>query len=486
MKNTKTLKIFSIILSVALLVIGAVAITASATETETTVEITSKNLSYDSNISIMFAVKVENQGENSVLLNVYTKDPQDDQTLTPVTVEPTYTPENSEEKVGYADAYIFFTEGIPAKALETQIYAQAVVGDAVSEVERYSIVEYCHEMNAKNDTTLYSNIITYGATVQEMLRDDGKFDDSYAYATEYKYVTIENGTLDGRYDSGIYLAGEKITPAIDGVETLDAKLASGTVSTVVSGAEYTVADSVAFSIADVPANPHTFEGITEIPAGLTVVPLADAPSVVNQSGTLPSMSPEIRSSGISGNSTGILFWNNLDGDSTVLKIDETADDKANANAVEFSCDMLINYQSTTKEEREFVNIVFTKADGTVAYNLILRNTQPSATSTNIGVCTRDSAGSISGQGTFVQNADNIWFNIRAVYTTTDTGIEVTLYANGNEFAQKHTDPYTEGNIVSADDIANVYIYANTHSDDTVNIHYQFALDNINLQHVKVD
>ena len=483
MKNTKALKIFTIILSVALLVIGAVATTVSAEEAAATpkVEIVSKNLSYTSEISIMFAVKAENIGENAVELNVYDKDPAKNPDAT---VKYTVTASYTETINAYGECLVFFTEGIPAKAIEQEIYVQAVAGNAKSDFERYSIVEYCHEMNAKKDTDLYTNIITYGATIQQMLKDDGKFDGEYA--TAYKYVTIENGTLDGTYDSGIYLPGEKITPTIEGVDKLDAKLAGGTVSTVESGAEYTVTDSVAFSIADVPANPHTFEGITEIPAGLTVVPLADAPKVVNQEGTLPSMSPVIRPSGIAGNSTGILFWNGLDGDSTVLKVDETAADKANANAVEFSCDMLINYQSTSRKEREFVNIVFTKADGTVAYNLILRNTQASETSTNIGVATRNSAGAVSGTGTFVYNADNVWFNIRAVYTTTETGIEVTLYANGTQFGQKHTVPYTEGNIVSADDIANVYIYANTHKDSTVNIHYQFALDNINLQHVKVD
>ena len=206
----KVTKVLSLVLTLALLIIGAVAVTASAEEAPT-LKIASKNLSYDSNISIMFAVETANTTE-APKLNVYT---MENDTLTfKETVSATYTPENSLDKVGYADAYIFFTDGIVAKALDTEIYVQAVVGETKSAMERYSVVEYCHEMNAKKSTDLYTNIIKYGETVQKMLEAAGKFDG--AYATDYKYVTIEDGTLDGTYDSGIYLEGEKVYPQADG------------------------------------------------------------------------------------------------------------------------------------------------------------------------------------------------------------------------------------------------------------------------------
>ena len=66
----KTSKILCLVLTLALLVIGAVAITASA-EDAPSVAIASKNLSYDSNISILFAVKTENT-DAAPKLNVYT------------------------------------------------------------------------------------------------------------------------------------------------------------------------------------------------------------------------------------------------------------------------------------------------------------------------------------------------------------------------------------------------------------------------------
>ena len=232
----KLTKVLSLVLTLALLIVGAAATTASA-EDAPKVEITSKNLSYDSNISILFAVKTANT-DAAPKLNVYTK--VDGELTLKKTIDATFTPANSEAEVGYADAYIFLTDGIVAKALDTQIYVQAVAGEATSAMERYSVVEYCHEMNTKKSTTDYNDIINYGTRVQKMLAADGKF--SGAYASDSYYVTAEGGTLDGTYDSGIYLAGDKVYPQADDAQgwiASDAQLANGQ--------EYVVKSSVSFT-----------------------------------------------------------------------------------------------------------------------------------------------------------------------------------------------------------------------------------------------
>lgn len=251
----KTSKILCLVLTLALLVIGAVAVTASA-ESTPTVKIASKNLSYDSNISIVFAVKAENTTV-APTLNVYTM--EDGELSFKENVKATFTPENSLEKVGFADAYIFFTSGIVAKALDTQLYAEAVVTidgvDYKSAIERYSVIEYCHEMNAQKSTDMYNGIIEYSALIQKMLEADGKF--SGAYATDYKYVTIEGGTLDGTYDSGIYLTGDKVYPQADGAK---AWLASDGTNISNEG-EYVVSDAnVSFTeVVGPKAGTETFE-----------------------------------------------------------------------------------------------------------------------------------------------------------------------------------------------------------------------------------
>ena len=263
MKNT--LKIVSVLLSVMILVCGIAAV--SSAEDSPSVEIVSKNLSYDSNISILFAVKTANT-EIAPKLNIYNM--VDGELTYNKTVEATFTPANSLAEVGFADAYIFFTPGIVAKAIDTEIYVEAVVTDGETEyksaVERYSIVEYCHEMNAQKSTDMYTEIIEYGATVQKMLEADGKFEG--AYATDYKYVTIEGGTLDGTYDSGIYLKGESVYPQAEGVTAW----AGSDGSTVTNANEYVIGDSnVSFTettgdVEIVPTGTLTFEGSTDLPA----------------------------------------------------------------------------------------------------------------------------------------------------------------------------------------------------------------------------
>ena len=151
MKN----RIISLILALALIasVIPAIVVSA-ADEATPSVEITSKNLSYEDNIRILFAVKAENIGGAEVKLNFYESDPQDSQAAA-TTLNPVYTPDNSAE-VGIAGHYVFFTPGFAAKFLSKQIYVQAeVTVNGVtykSAVERYSVVEYCHEMIAKEST----------------------------------------------------------------------------------------------------------------------------------------------------------------------------------------------------------------------------------------------------------------------------------------------------------------------------------------------
>ena len=217
MKN----RIISLILALALMASVIPAIVVSAEDAATpTLEIVSKNLSYESNIRLLFAVKSANVGDAEIKLNVYEEDPvANADAAIKETVPVAYT----ESINSYGECDVFFTTGIAAKFLQKQLYVQAVVTvDNVtykSQVERYSIVEYCHEMIAKDSTDAakdakYMNVIEYGAAIQSFLTDDGKYEG--AFATDYKYVTIEDGTLDGTYDSGIYLEGEKVYPQADG------------------------------------------------------------------------------------------------------------------------------------------------------------------------------------------------------------------------------------------------------------------------------
>jgi hypothetical protein len=216
----KKTKIAIIILSLALLIGSVAGIAASANDTPT-IEIYSKNVSYGSNISLAFAVKGENLNGAEVKLNVYESDPAANPELQPAT---TVTKEY-EETVHGALCDIFFTPGINAKSIHRQVYVQAFaeVGETTyySEVERYSVLEYCHEMIADEDTNAakdakYQAVIDYGAAIQSLLSEDlGKYGESMfegPLATEYKYVTIEGGTF---YCGDIYQTGGDCDAVVD-------------------------------------------------------------------------------------------------------------------------------------------------------------------------------------------------------------------------------------------------------------------------------
>ncbi len=466
MKNTKALKIFTIILSVALLVIGAVATTVSAEEaTETPkVEIVSKNLSYTSNISIMFAVKAENVTED-VKLNVYAEDPVKNPAA-PVsyTASVSYT----ENINAYGDCLVFFTEGIPAKAIEQEIYVQAVAGDVKSNVERYSIVEYCHEMNAKKDTDLYTNIITYGATIQQMLKDDGKFEGEYA--TAYKYVTIENGTLDGTYDSGIYLKNETVTPYAEGAEYW-----SDGSKVVANGATYTVGDSnVAFTAASAKElYTENFDDGT-LPSNITVSNTLPKVSGLSNSYSVGRNEVSVFTENTTNTSNCLHTYSQYNSTQTVIKIGETIEAEENATVVEFEADICILW-STSSTNIEFFNLVLGDADGNAAFNIVLRN----STTANLAINHRNSAGTQKNQigQTLLQNASNVWFKLRVTYEyVSETEVLVTAYLNGNKLSGTATSPYDESNAMSVSEITNAYIAINGKSSHAINVYV--AIDNV--------
>ena len=94
MKN----RIISLILALALVASVIPAVVASAEDAAApTVDIVSKNLSYESNISILFAVKTANT-DAAPKLDVYTM--TDGELTYKKSIDPAFTPANSETAVG--------------------------------------------------------------------------------------------------------------------------------------------------------------------------------------------------------------------------------------------------------------------------------------------------------------------------------------------------------------------------------------------------
>lgn len=469
----KSTKIAVIILSVAMLVATLVGISVSADNTPS-VEIFSKNLSYGSNISIAFAVKSENIGDADVKLNVYEADPTANTALAPAAT----VTESYEETVHGVLCDVFFTPGINAKSIHRQVYVQAeVTVDGItyySDVERYSVLEYCHEMIADEDNDAakdakFQAVINYGAAIQSLLADDGKFEG--ALATEYKYVTINGGTLDGKYNAGVYLAGTKLAPYAEGVGAWS----DGNVA-VLNGGEYTVTENATLNLANAKDMATvTFEGATS----------SNLPSSINCGSALPKIYGFDSNTYTNGkyevrpydpNPTNTLYLSSeYNKTKNVVKVGETATAATGANTVEFEADLMLKW-STSSTNCEFFNMAITDANGNVAFNIVLRN----STANNIAILLRGSTGGqVNDIGrTLKQNAVGVWFNLRVVYkyvSETEVGVEVFL--DGTSVGSA-TTPYDASNAMSIDEIANGYFVVNGKPSSSHAINSYIAIDNI--------
>ena len=438
-------KFIVLALALVLLITSAFALTAMAEDATTpTLEIVSKNLSYEDNIRILFAVKSENVGDATVKLNVYEADPTDDAALEPEeTVSPSYT----ESINNYGECGVYFTTGIAAKYLQKQIYVQAevTVNDVTykSEVERYSIVEYCHEMIAKESTPaekdeIYATVIEYGAAIQKLLSADKDKDGNPKYdgalATAYNYVTIEGGTLDGRYNTGIYLDKAEITPVGEGVD-------GWTVITYANDGTSTT-DGVKLG------NSFQVGGRTEITAGMPATYKAGTETFESCTvgGTMPgwmSSNPDYTKAITSDtvyDKTSNVFKATTNAGGKNLTISKTYSDSYTANgtgasageatAFEISFDLKFDAPSGSTSIGSY-HIMFDNASGNAVYYLQIMGDA----GYRIGIKNNqsDSTGSVWLPNTFLANE---WHNYRFKIYVPDGGSElvVSIYVDGAESA----------------------------------------------------
>ncbi len=224
MKNNKVIKLFLLILSLAMVIGMTFALSASAAEPAKKPEIISQNIACEGNFALMYAVdanSVTGGAENtgSVTLNVYAAYPDGN-------TDPIWTgTDTSTEYIEYIDvnAYVFKTSGIAAKDMATQFYIQAVDGENKSEVMRYSVAEYLYEKLTDPALTdvqknFYNSIISFGDNAQIYL--GGKAADASDLISKLRYVTVEGGTVGG-FSTGVYPIGQAVAPYSETVSSWD-------------------------------------------------------------------------------------------------------------------------------------------------------------------------------------------------------------------------------------------------------------------------
>ena len=151
MKATKkTTKIFMCAMAVILAFAASCVIAFAADEAPKTPEIISKNVSFDDNLHLYYAVPAEGIAKENITLNVYEDAEGEIELQTPRT--PVINNEDGSYiyDVNGTDCYIFRTIGIAPKEADKTIYVQAVNTvdgeEYKSEIVEYNIVTYLNEM----------------------------------------------------------------------------------------------------------------------------------------------------------------------------------------------------------------------------------------------------------------------------------------------------------------------------------------------------
>jgi len=263
----KTFRLTLAVLALALIICSVFAISTFA-EGEKTVTIEGYNLSYGSNIKIMYAVTSSTLAEGEKLvLNVYDGYPGAEGT-TAYTV----TDYEISEDEAVAGASVFFSPGIPLKNMTMTVFAQASIVDAEgnvvasSDMTKYSVLEYILERQIKYnaETTaaqkkFYHDLYEVGESAQQVLNYNTS---SSVY--DYFFLTATDGTYQG-FTQGTVKANELVSLTYTGTE----EIVGWNVTPVVvnSNGSLTVADAVFVPVGtEIPVTSHAIiEPATEAP-----------------------------------------------------------------------------------------------------------------------------------------------------------------------------------------------------------------------------
>ena len=473
MKKTKLLVL---ILSLALLVCGALGISASAGDSDPTVAIEGKNISYMEVSTLVVAVSYENTSLENVKLNVWygAKDGAPSILSTTETVE-----------VGGKECAMFVLDGTTAKDIADKVYFEAFVdgSDVKTATETYSVLEFALEgvVNSTDakEIARYQSIITYATSIQEWLKADGKFDGTLA--KDYSYVQVEDGTIDG-LTKGVFANGTAVTPAGENVKSWSITYTENgeTVTDVIKpGESFTVKGNTKIEPSEY------FETFEDGTLPTTIQAVNTHPSVVNLNNSYTISNPVVAP--LEGRDGKVLWISTAyQSSKTILKISETSAADTNANAVEFSTDIRLS-PNTNGTQCEFFNLVLSDANGNVAFNIVLRNNSNSTDSAkgNVGLVIRTPSGAKDTR-TLLANGLDTWFNLRVVYSydANTSTLAVTVYVNGNSLATFNM-PYNEGAYIDDSAITNAYVIVNGNSGSHA-INAKVYLDNVKFEHIVAD
>ena len=487
MKNFKNTKIFAIVIALMLLVSCAIAIGASADAealSDASLSIYKKNVSFQNSPQLVFAVAYENCNPADITLDVW----YGEKSGAAQTVE-SYGNVN----IGGKTYPAFAINPQNPKDIDALVYVQAKVGSVVSEVERYSILEYAWSgittAANKEDADRYHSILTYSESIQKWLTDSGKFDGTPVM--NYFYVKAEGVALDASgYDSGIFTSpvtftlgesalGWTVETFKDGVKTTETK-AGGATITVSASTRCTKIEAVKPQA--VSGNPLDFDKISIASKGNGG---ADTTFLVGSS-LSTAKSGTIAAKDANGNDATVYYFDSDAGKSDSIRIQShgnDVDDKVDksANAFIFDTDMKIDYAEGTQYGNSAIEIKLGNSGTSSVYGYFFVFYLDDATGK---LKMLDSGARGNGSWVVTDVAPGEWFNMRVEYYKIAADEMLTLVffndkltyvsnnvnkanANGDDAWPVYSDGYKASNGSTYKGINAGYISANSATDVSI-------------------
>ncbi len=183
-----------------------------------TLTVEANNLSYSDSVYILYAVSNEGFDREAHEIKMLFWDELQEEYV--VGTEKYAKTNAGAATVKGKPCYVFYSNGLAAKEMTTDIFARAYVEiDGVayySDVIKFSILEYVHSMFEKgglttNQQNLFNNMLNYGASAQYQFNHNV---DRIANGTYYS-ITIINGKLPDGFAHGRYKNKESIKVKAD-------------------------------------------------------------------------------------------------------------------------------------------------------------------------------------------------------------------------------------------------------------------------------
>ena len=181
--------------------LGILAVATFAAQESDDVEIISNNVYYGETLRLMYAVKAPDGADISVSAR--------DSAGNSVEVVPYYVNGTNYMQIKGEMCYVYVTKGgVAAQSIDEVITFTARLGNA-SDTQSYSVLEYLYERLyvsvgvTEGQRKMYNELLEYADAADRILNESAEG----SCISDYRYVRVINGTLDGSNDSGVYLMG---------------------------------------------------------------------------------------------------------------------------------------------------------------------------------------------------------------------------------------------------------------------------------------